>query len=66
MTKTKTVTYKVAMTEQQAKNLCLLLETGVGGHINELTIEANYGQEVADDVRETCGDLLHALENRET
>ncbi len=63
VTKTTKTIYKVEMTEAQRRNLMLLLETGVGGHVNELNIQQTYGTEVADDVRETCNCLLESLES---
>jgi len=62
--KERTVIYKVSMTEAQAVNLVLLLKTGVDGHVNELKIQAEHGEKVADDIRETCADLLYVLEER--
>jgi len=64
ITKERTTTYKVSMTEAQAVNLVILLRTGKDAHINELSVQAEYGSEVANDVRETCCDLLYVLEER--
>ena len=62
--KTTKVIYNLELTEQQAKDLIKLLETGDGGHVNELSVQASHGTEVANSVRETCNNLLETLENR--
>ena len=64
ITSRKEVFYKVELTASQANSLQLLLDTGKDGHVNELSIQASYGQTISDEVRETCKDLLHVLENR--
>jgi hypothetical protein len=64
ITSRKEVFYKIEMTAQQAHNLQLLLQTGADGHVNELSITEQHGEQTGDEVRETARDLLHALENR--
>jgi len=64
LTKRTEVFVKIEMTEAQAKNLLILLSTKKGGHVNELSIQAEHGTEIADDVRETIDDLIHSLENQ--
>jgi hypothetical protein len=58
------VFYCVEMTTRQAHNLQLLLQTGVNGHVSELKVQTDHGEEIATNVHETIKDLLLALESR--
>ena len=57
-------TYRIEMTETQANDLLTLLLTNNGGHINELSVQADHGKECADSVHETLKHLRLVLENR--
>lgn len=54
--------YTIEMTETQARNLFVLLTTTNDGHVNELTVQAELGSKVADEVHETLDDLRQVLE----
>ena len=54
---------QIELTEAQATNLLRLLDTGKTGHVNELSIQAQYGDAVAEEVNETIRDLREALED---
>lgn len=57
---TKTI-YKVEFTEQQRANLLLLLGSLKNEGREIIAIQAEHGKEVADNVAETCDDLLASL-----
>ena len=52
------------MTEQQATDLHLFLNTGLDGHVSELSVGESYGKVTADAVGEVIRDLRAALEDR--
>jgi len=56
--------YKVEMTESQAADLQVLLESGESGHVNELEVAELYGSERADSVHETLNNLHESLKGR--
>jgi len=55
------VIYCVEFTSQQFEHLQLLMETGKGSHINELTLQADHGSALAEDAHETFKDLRESM-----
>ena len=59
--KTTRTIYKVELTEQQRTNLKLLLKTCKKENREFIAIQSEHGKEIADEVAETCDDLLQSL-----
>lgn len=64
ITSRKEVFYKIEMTAQQAHDIQILLETGRGGHVNELSIGDLHDSHIATEVHETIKALRETLEGR--
>jgi len=56
--------YKIEMTDSQANDLQIFLSVNADGHVNELSVQAEHGAEVADSVHETLNALREALAER--
>lgn len=61
VTKNTKTFFKVEMTERQRQDLILLLETCKKESREFIGIQSEHGKEVADEVAETCDDLLESL-----
>ena len=61
VTKTTKTIYRVELSEQQRTNLLLLLESMSRNNRQVIEIQSERGKEVADEVAETCNDLLASL-----
>ena len=62
ITSRKEVFYRIEMTAMQAIDLQIFLKAMNDGHVNELTVQATHGAEIADAVHETLNALRDALE----
>ena len=64
ITKRSEVFFRIEMTEQQATDLHMFLNTGINGHCNELAVQETFGKVSGDAVHEVLNNLREALENR--